>query len=77
MLVKKQLSLFSMYNHKHNKVEQIWAGCTTIGGKLSANVANGTRQRMSLFFKSENQRLDGICVDSEQGTPESLTALRV
>ena len=28
---------------------------------------------MRLFFKSENQRLDGICVDSGQGTTESLS----
>ena len=42
------------------------------GGKLSSHVANGTRERMKLFFKSEDQRLDGICVNSIQRTPESL-----
>ena len=28
---------------------------------------------MSLFFKFEHQQLDGICVDSGQGKPESLS----
>ena len=69
----QEVSLFLMYNHKQNKAEQIWAGCTNVDGKLSAHVANGTRLRMRLFFKSENQRLDGICVDSGQGTPKSFS----
>ena len=69
----QEVSLFLMYNHKQNKAEQIWAGCTNVDGKLSAHVANGTRQRMRLFFKSENQRLDSIYVGSGQGTPESLS----
>ena len=52
-------------------MDQIWTGCTNVGGKLSAHVANGTKQRMTLFFKSDQQELNGICVDSGQGTPES------
>ena len=68
----QEVSLFSIYNHDRNQVEQVWSGCTNVGGKLYSDVAKGTRQRMRLFFKSENQKLDGLCVDSGQGTLESL-----
>ena len=62
----QEVSLFSMYNHEQNQVEQIWSGCTDVGGKLSSDVTKGTKQRMKLFFKLEDQQLDGICADSVQ-----------
>ena len=62
-----------MYNHDLERVDQEWSGCTNVSGKLSDHVANGTKQRMKLFFKSDQQQLNGICVDSGQGIPESLS----
>ena len=45
-----------------------------VGGKFSLATALGAKERMNLFLKSNNQQLvDGICVDSNQGKPESLS----
>ena len=67
--------MFSRYNHQQREVQQIWAGCTNVGGKLSSDIALGAKLRMKLFFPHTGEqlkKLDGITVDSGQGTPESL-----
>ena len=60
----QEVSLFSLYNHERKQVEQIWSSCTTVGGKFSEVTAMGAKQRMNLFFRSANPKVDGICVDS-------------
>ena len=72
-MADKKWAFFPMYNHDLERVDQIWSGFTNVGGKLSAHVANGTKQRMKLFFKSDQQQMYGICAGSGQGIPESLS----
>ena len=69
----QEVSLFSLYNHQRKQVEQIWSSCTTVGGEFSEETAIGAKQRVNLFFRSANSKVDGICVDSGQGTSESLS----
>ena len=39
----------------------------------SSETALGAKQKMKLFLEDNKQIIDGICVDSGQGTPESLS----
>ena len=46
----QEFSLFSRYNHQQREVQQIWAGCTNVGGKLSSDIALEAKLRMKLNF---------------------------
>ena len=58
---EQEVSLFSTYNHDYDRVDQIWSGYTNVGGKISAHVANGTKQRIKLFLNLSSNNWTG-CV---------------
>ena len=73
----QEVSLFSTYCTTQERIIQVWAGCNTVAGKTSFDVAVGAKLRLELFFTKPalllSPQVDGICVDSGQGTPESLS----
>ena len=78
----QEVSLLSKYCPKQNKIIQVWAGLNSVAGKSSLQVALGAKKRLELFCPPQNNnshvtilpKTDGICLDSGQGTPESLGA---
>jgi len=70
----QEVSLLSKYCEKEEKVIQVWAGLTSVGGKGSSQVAQSTKKRIELFCGGPISKIDGLCVDSGCGTPESLGA---
>ena len=70
----QEVSLFSFYNTKTDKVEHIWAGLNSVGGKGGDNVAASVKLRLELMCKAGTTIDGGSTMDSGPGTPELHTA---